>query len=72
MENVYNMLKTNVINIERNVVKNSCRKCKLRGDEIKKFVKTERKDSKTQYKINQKHSIGHETNSILFKDAKYF
>lgn len=49
MENVYNLLKISVINIERNVVKNSCRKCKLRGDRKKKFVKTKMGDSKTQH-----------------------
>lgn len=34
---------------------------------MKKIAKIKIKDSKTQYKINQKHSIGHETNSNLIQ-----
>lgn len=49
MENVYNLLKIIDIYIERSVTKNSCRKCKLRGDRMKNFANTERKYSKTQY-----------------------
>lgn len=46
MENVYNLLKISDIDIERNINKNSCRKCKLKRDNMKSFVKTEWKYSK--------------------------
>lgn len=39
MENVYNLLKTIDIYIERSVTKNSCRKCKLIGDKIENLEK---------------------------------
>lgn len=50
----YNSLKTNVINIGQSFILYCCRKCKLI---VYNFQKHSLKLIKTQYEIEQKHSI---------------